>query len=145
MRDFLTERDTGSDALVARALARLRGGFAYPHVVPDAIPPPDASPQPTTPAPDLDRILGLTLADFGTEHLAVKVRIPGEATPHWFVSGPGEVAVLRNEGVPRGVIWTAKELAAVRDAGWTKNTVKTVIDAKRVFSAVVGEHDTPGR
>lgn len=92
------------------------------------------------PTPDgVDAILQMPLDEFGCRHQALKVRLPGGAAPHYFVSGPEEVAVLRNEGVSRGVIWTAKELASVLADGWTEAGIKTLIEAKRLFGgALIG-------
>jgi len=128
---------TEPDGLVARALARLRvpSVLAFTPTAPDLTTPPA-----TPPPPDVDTILGMPLEDFGRRHLAVRVRLPDGATC-WFVSGADEVAVLRGEGIERGAIWTARELADVVGAGWTRETIGRLIAIKRTFEGVV--EDTP--
>lgn len=109
-------------------LARLRDGSPTP-----------ASP---TPQPGLDAILSMSLADFGRRHLALRIRLPDGSTC-WFCSGPNEVAALRSEGVPRGAIWTARELGDVLGAGWTKETIGRLIAVKREFNGMVGPSNAP--
>ena len=106
---------------------------------PDPAPRPDPPP---TATPDAARVLGMSLEQFGQAHLAVKVKIPDDTEPHWFVSGPPEVEGLRKEGVSRGVIWTARELADVMGAGWSRETIGRLIAVKRTFDGTVGH--TPG-
>ncbi len=105
--------------------------------------------EPKAPRPelvlDVDAVLALPLDEFATAHLALTVRIPGEADPHYFVSSLAEVEVLRGEGIPRGRIWTAQELADVVGAGWTRETIGRLIAVKRTFGgAAVASTPPPG-
>lgn len=111
------------DDLVARALARLR----VP--TPPDLPPP---PEPTPPTLNVDTVLGMPLAEFGRRHLALRVRLP-DGSMCWFCSGAAEVVILRGEGVERGAIWTAKELASVLGDGWTRETIGRLIAVRREF------------
>ncbi|MFZ5702696.1 MAG: hypothetical protein ACOY4P_15230 [Pseudomonadota bacterium] len=118
-----------NDELAATVLARLR--VPSPPSVSDV--PPPTEPPPTA---DLDAILGMPLADFGRRHLALRVRLP-DGSECWFCSGADEVAVLRGEGIARGAIWTASEVASVIGAGWTRETIARLIAVKRIFDGPV--------
>jgi hypothetical protein len=91
---------------------------------------------PLEPHPSLDGMLSMPLAAFGRRHLALRVKLP-DGSECWFVSGADEVAVLRGEGVDRGLIWTARELADVLGAGWARETIGRLIAVKREFGGVV--------
>lgn len=111
---------------------------AHPDVLLEQTPPEQ------TPTPDVDTILGMPLAEFGAKHLALRVRLPDGSSCH-FVSGADEIAVLRGDGIPRGVIWTAKELADVIGTGWTSETIGRLIAVRREFpDARVVTPDDPG-
>lgn len=86
--------------------------------------------------PRTAEIFSMSLEEFGRRHLAVKVKLPDGSTC-WFVSGPDEGAALRRDGVCRGSIWTAKELADVMGAGWTRQTIGRLIAVKRTFQGTV--------
>lgn len=97
---------------------------------------------PTT--PPVETLLSMPLADFATRHLALRIKLPDGSTC-WFVSGPAEVAILRGEGIERGAIWSAKELADVLGAGWTRETIGRLIAVKRTFGgAAVASTPPPG-
>lgn len=125
---------TASDGLVARALARLRVPSVQAVTPTESDPLP--SPEPTPAAPDVDTILSMPLPEFGTKHLALRIKLP-DGSQCWFCSGAAEVAVLRGEDVPRREIWTAGELAGMLGAGWTRETIATLIAVKREFDGTV--------
>lgn len=89
-----------------------------------------------TPTLDVETILSMPLSEFGARHLAARIQLP-DGTQCWFVSGAAEVAVLRGEGVDRGLIWTARELADVLGAGWSRETIGRLIACKREFDGSV--------
>jgi hypothetical protein len=101
----------------------------------------EAPVEPTpAPAPSVDAILGMPLTVFATRHLALRIKLPDGSTC-WFCSGAAEVTVLRREGVERGLIWTARELADVVGAGWTRATIARLIAVKRVFAGAMIPRD----
>lgn len=121
--------------------------LACRHVLRDESEPSQASglipmAQLAAPTPGVDAILGMPLEDFGRRHLALRVRLPDGSTC-WFVSGADEVVALRTEGIPRGSIWTARELAAVLGDGWTRETIGRLIAVKREFNGPVEPAATP--
>jgi hypothetical protein len=86
----------------------------------------------------VDAVLSMPLDAFGRHHLAVRVRLPDGAECH-FVSGAREVDILRKEGIPRGEIWTARELLDLLGATRDKTSIATLIAVKRTFDGTVGE------
>lgn len=105
----------------------------------------EATPEPApAPHPGLDAILSMPLEAVGRRSLAVRVKLP-DGSECWFCSGAAEVVILRGEGVERGAIWTAKELASVIGAGWTRETIGRLIAVKREFpGARIVTDDEPG-
>ena len=97
--------------------------------LPEQVPPTEPSPSPSA-----DEVAALPLDAFAGRSLMVKVwsrLLDGEI---WFVSGEVQVRILQGRGVPRGEIFTGRELADLlelfdRDA----EKARLVLEAKRLF------------
>lgn len=98
---------------------------------------PAANTIPAPSTPSLDAMLSMPLEEFGRRALALRIRLP-DGSECWFASGSKEVAILRGEGIERGSIWTARELADVLGAGWDRTTIGRLIATKRTFNGTIG-------
>lgn len=107
---------------------------------PDAVRVVEPTPPEPPRTPDVDSVLGMPLEEFGRRHLALRIKLPDGSTC-WFVSGPDEGRVLRSEGVPRGDMWTARELSSVIGDGWTRESIGRLIAVKREFDGTVAPLD----
>ena len=58
-----------------------------------------------------NQVMGMSCGEFGRQHLAVELRIPGLDETLWLAPQPADAARLATEGIGRGRIFTAHELA----------------------------------
>jgi hypothetical protein len=96
--------------------------------------PPECAPASGLPDPEAARVLALPLDRLDQ---MVEVRVPWHDTPLWFVPSETDAEVLTAEGVSRGVIWTARELADLIALGLTRDQVQTLAHAKRAVGGDV--------
>jgi hypothetical protein len=68
------------------------------------------SKKPVTPVTAVTRLLSMTLEEFEDRGRPVQVRVPGIPETIWFVPGEPDIGALAQKGIPRGRIWTAREL-----------------------------------
>jgi hypothetical protein len=79
----------------------------------------------------LAQLMGMPLDLFAREGQLLEVRVPYLAQTLWFVPGKSDVEGLTQEGISRGRIWTALELADLLScAGLRPDHVKAVALAK---------------
>jgi len=80
---------------------------------------------------ELPHLLSMPLGVFAREGQLLEVRVPYLAQTLWFVPGESDAEGLTQEGISRGRIWTARELADLLScAGLSPNHVKAVALAK---------------
>mgnify|MGYP001404289788 CR=1 FL=1 len=82
-------------------------------------------------ATDLMAILAMPLDQFAREGQCLEIRVAWHTETLWFVPDGRDAAALQRDGVGRGRVWTARELAellALSDQ--TLTTVRTVALAK---------------
>ena len=80
---------------------------------------------------DLSGILAMPLDQFAREGQCLEIRVAWHTETLWFVPDGRDAAALKRDGVGRGRVWTARELAellALSDQ--TVTTVRTVALAK---------------
>jgi len=80
---------------------------------------------------DLSGILAMPLDQFARQGQCLEIRVAWHTETLWFVPGERDAAALQRDGVSRGRVWTARELAellALSDQ--TLATVRTVALAK---------------
>ena len=80
---------------------------------------------------DLTGILAMPLDQFAREGQCLEIRVAWHTETLWFVPDERDAAALQRNGVGRGRVWTARELAellALSDQ--TLTTVRTVALAK---------------
>jgi hypothetical protein len=96
-------------------------------------PAPGGAAEPTS-APgtfDLMAILAMPLDQFAREGQCLEVRVAWHAETLWFVPDERDAAALGREGVGRGTVWTARELADLMTlSDLTLTTVRTLALAK---------------
>ena len=63
--------------------------------------------------PDLVQLLAMPLDEFAREGQPLQIRVAWHAQTLWFVPHERDAAALTREGVSRGRVWTARELAAL--------------------------------
>ncbi len=81
--------------------------------------------------PDLIQLLAMPLDQFAREGQCLEIRVSWHPETLWFVPDERDAAALGREGVGRGRVWTARELAdlmALSDR--TLTTVRTLALAK---------------
>jgi len=91
-------------------------------------------------ATDLMAILAMPLDQFAREGQCLEIRVAWHTETLWFVPGERDAAALTRDGVGRGRVWTARELAellALSDQ--TLTTVRTVALAKRAIDGDIVE------
>jgi hypothetical protein len=89
---------------------------------------------------DLTGILAMPLDQFAREGQCLEIRVCWHTETLWFVPDERDAAALRGEGLGRGRVWTAGELAALMalpDCGLT--TVRTLALAKRTTDGDIVE------
>lgn len=97
------------------------------------------------PAPPLHhalvaRLVSMPLDRFADEGCLLEVRVPWLEVSLWFVPGEADIEALAREGISRGRVWTALELAnflTIPSPG--PDQVKTIARAKREFGGEVEE------
>jgi hypothetical protein len=83
------------------------------------------------PPVDLAEILAMSLDHFARESQLLEVRVPWLDVTVWFVPEEQDAEVLGREGIGRGRVWTARELAtlmALRDR--TPSVVRALAHTK---------------
>ena len=79
----------------------------------------------------LSRLLSMPLDEFALGGQLLEVRVPYLTQTLWFVPGEADADRLTLEGISRGRIWTARELADLLScAGLTPDQVRAVALAK---------------
>ena len=89
---------------------------------------------------DLPGILAMPLDQFAREGQCLEIRVAWHTETLWFVPDERDTAALMRDGVGRGRVWTARELAellALSDQ--TLTTVRTVALAKRAIDGDIVE------
>ncbi len=89
---------------------------------------------------DLSGILAMPLDQFAREGQCLEIRVAWHTETLWFVPDERDAAALTRDGVGRGRVWTARELAellALSDQ--TLTTVRTVALAKRAIDGDIVE------
>ena len=85
-------------------------------------------------AVDVVAILAMPLDQFGRESQCLEIRVSWLPETLWFVPDERDAATLACEGVGRGRVWTARELAELMAlSGRTPKTVRTLALAKSVI------------
>jgi hypothetical protein len=89
---------------------------------------------PSSAGPDANavaQLMGMPLDLFTREGQLLEVRVPYLAQTLWFVPGESDAEGLTQEGISRGRIWTARELADLLScAGLRPDHAKAVALAK---------------
>jgi len=118
------------------ALAARLGARPGPARVPEEV-----ADRPSAPGVvDLSEILAMALDQFAREGQCLEIRVAWHTETLWFVPDERDAAALTRDGVGRGRVWTARELAellALSDQ--TLTTVRTVALAKRVIDGDIVE------
>ena len=97
-------------------------------------------PRPPLDAALLARLLGMPLDRFEREGCPLEVRVPWLPVTLWFIPTEADGDALAREGVSRGRIWTARELAALLAiSGLTAEQPQTIARAKLEFGGEVVE------
>jgi hypothetical protein len=82
-------------------------------------------------AVDLMAILAMPLDQFAREGQCLEARVSWHTETLWFVPDERDAAALGREGVSRGRVWTARELAALMAlSDQTLTTARTLALAK---------------
>ncbi len=117
-----------------RAAGRLGSSFPGPSAKRGA----DSSLQPWDPRfqDTVARLAAMGLDQFESQGQPFEVRVPWHPETLWFVPAEADVEWLQREGISRGRIWTAGELA---NAGFNQapDSVRLVAPAKLGFSGDV--------
>ena len=94
-----------------RAAARLQDALPAPSAIPDG----DATLRPKNPGfhATVAHLVAMDLAQFESQGQPLELRVPWHSETLWFVPTEADVERLQREGVSRGRIWTAGELANV--------------------------------
>ncbi len=102
--------------------------------------------EPPKPAPDsgmVARLVRMPLDQFEREGCPLEVRVPWHTETLWFVPTEADAEVLDREGVSRGRIWTARELAdLLAVSGLTPEQPQTIARVKLEFGGEVVEVQT---
>jgi tubulysin polyketide synthase-like protein len=89
-------------------------------------------------APDPSRLLAMPLDAFAAAGQMLEVHVPWWPDRLWFVPDAPAAAILTHEGMSRGRIWTAGELADLLSIpGLTKEGVQRVAEARIAFDGDV--------
>ncbi len=83
------------------------------------------------------RLLQMPLDQFEREGCPIEIRVPGLEKTIWFVPGEAHVEALAQGDVPRGRIWTARELRTLWGGG--SEALKNAITLTRIKLALDGE------
>ena len=85
-------------------------------------------------------ILAMPLDQFAREGQCLEIRVSWLPETLWFVPDERDAAALAREGVGRGRVWTARELAELMAlSGATPTTVRTLALAKCVIDGDIVE------
>ena len=92
-----------------------------------------------TPVTAVTRLLSsMTLREFEVHGRPVEVRVPGVSETIWFVPGEPNIEKLAQRGIPRGRIWTTRELRALWCGGSVEQEdSKSLANIKATFDAEV--------
>ena len=89
---------------------------------------------------DLTGILAMPLDQFAREGQCLEIRVSWLPETLWFVPDERDAAALAGEGVGRGRVWTARELAELMAlSGPTPKTAQTLALAKCVIDGDIVE------
>lgn len=90
--------------------------------------------EPARPTPDaavVRQILAMPLDRFSDKGCSVEVQVPWLEASLWFVPGEADAEALAREGISRGRVWTALELANLLTiSGLAPDQAKTIARAK---------------
>ena len=91
-------------------------------------------------AVDVVAMLAMPLDQFAREGQCLEIRVSWFPETLWFVPDERDAAALACEGVGRGRVWTARELAELMAlSGGTPKTVRTLALAKCVIDGDIVE------
>ena len=80
------------------------------------------------------QVLEMSLGDFAQQGCAIEVKVEWLEDTLWFVPCPEQVQALLNEGVPRGRIWTSRELADLMSvSGMPRRDLVNIAKLKAAF------------
>jgi hypothetical protein len=85
---------------------------------------------------EVARVLALPLTELDR---VIEVRVPWWPLTLWFVPGEADVQALLGEGVTRGRIWTATELADLLTLGVPPAAAQTVAVVRAEFDGAITE------
>jgi len=123
------------EKLVGR-LVRGRGGGATP---PAGGPPPALRPGDPGFAEAVARLVTMPLDQFELEGAPLEIRVPWCRETLWFVPDEQDAEVLGTDGVNRGHVWTAGELATMAMSGSMRHGIRTLAPAKVAMGGDVVE------
>lgn len=83
------------------------------------------------------RLIKMPLGQFEREGCPIEIRVPGLEKTIWFIPGEADIVRLAQSDVPRGRIWTAKELRVLWGGG--PEARKDAITLARIKSELDGE------
>jgi hypothetical protein len=90
------------------------------------------------PAPAVEQLLALPLDRFAEARQLLQVHVRWWPESLWFVPSSADAEDLRREGVSRGRVWTARELAdLLAIPGLSRDAILTAAQAKLAFGGEV--------
>ena len=84
-----------------------------------------------------NHLLQMRLDEFEREGCPIELKVPGLEKTIWFAPGEAHIEALVQRNIPRGRIWTAKELHTLWDGG--SGARENAIPLARVKVALDGE------
>ncbi len=85
-----------------------------------------------------DRLAEMSLDEFSRQESAIEIRVHWLPETLWFVPGVSRADALVGQGVPRGRIWTAGELADLASVpGVTREDIRNLARLKAGFGAEI--------
>jgi len=99
--------DTGDSPQPKEPVTAVTGGFVLGRGAPKNTHPGNVGPDPEA----IAHVMGQPLDVFARQGQLLEVRVPYFAQTLWFVPGETDAETLAHEGISRGRVWTARELA----------------------------------
>ncbi len=91
------------------------------------------------PGLDSTGLSAMTIQEFGKCHYILPVQSTVLGHLAYFASSPEEIKRLLKRGIPRGSIWSARELRLLlRLPGLAPGALPRIAEAKELFNGIVG-------
>jgi len=92
-----------------------------------------------------DRVVEMSLREFEDCGYGIEVAVPWMQETLWLIPSEEHAAALEQQGIGRGRIWTADEIAILHSFGLTEEEVRNLAMLKSQFNAALDIEEEPSR